>query len=101
MSTKPLATVDDIAVRLGKILHEGSPEYERAEAAIWDASVRAVEITETDWSVRARPYPRVSNVWCSLQRNVCSAIQIDSLPIKPERSRRPCRSAISSRATFF
>lgn len=49
-STQPLATVDDLAVRLGTVLDEGSPEYERAEAAIWDASVRAVEITETDWS---------------------------------------------------
>lgn len=46
----PLATVDALATRLGVTLDQNENDYARAEAAIWDASVRAVEITERDWS---------------------------------------------------
>ncbi|OPX06223.1 hypothetical protein [Gordonia sp. i37] len=45
-----LATVDRLTTRLGITLEAGTADYARAETALWDASVRAVEITEQDWS---------------------------------------------------
>lgn len=57
MSTQSLATVDELAVRVGTVLDEGSLDYARAEAALEDASVRVVEITETDWSGAGETVP--------------------------------------------
>lgn len=47
---EPLATVEQLAARLGRTLAEDSPDYARAEAALEDVSARARSVAEQPWT---------------------------------------------------
>lgn len=50
MTAAPLASVDQLAARLGVTLSEGSRDRARAELALWEVSVRARDLANQTWA---------------------------------------------------
>ena len=70
MATTPLASVSQLAARLGQTLTEGTADYLRAEAALEDVSARARSVAGQAWTDISTVPPTVVTVVLMAARRI-------------------------------